>query len=212
MTRPLVIAIDGPAASGKGTLARRLAHAFNLPYLDTGLLYRAVARRVLDRGGDPTDPAICEEQARALSRLDLDRTDLRTPEVDRAASAVASISPVRAALLDFQRQFADASGAVLDGRDIGTIVFPDADVKLFVTASLDVRAHRRHLERLAHGIDPGFKSVRDELVARDEADRRRAAAPLAKAPDARLLDTSEMDSNHAFTAAAELVNKVLARG
>lgn len=210
--KPIVIAIDGPAASGKGTLARRLAAAFNLQYLDTGLLYRAVARRVLDRGGEPADPATSEAEARSMSRLDLERTDLRTPEVDRAASVVASIKAVRAALLDFQRNFGRASGAVLDGRDIGTIVFPDAAVKLFVTASLDVRAHRRHAERLAHGIDPGFESVRAELAARDEADRSRAAAPLVPAPDAHLLDTSTMDADHAFTAAADLVNKVLAQG
>lgn len=210
--KPIVIAIDGPAASGKGTLARRLAGAFNLPYLDTGLLYRAVARRVLDHGADPADAEAASEQARTLNRLDLERDDLRTKEVDLAASAVASIASVRAALLDFQRDFAQVSGAVLDGRDIGTIVFPHADVKLFITASLDVRAERRFAERTAQGIAATLDAVRADLAARDEADRTRAAAPLRPAKDAHTLDTSTLDADHAFAAAATLVNQALSRG
>ncbi|HEX7389400.1 MAG TPA: (d)CMP kinase [Acidiphilium sp.] len=210
--KKIVIAIDGPAASGKGTLARRLAGAFNLPYLDTGLLYRAVARRVLDHGADPADPEAATGQARTLNRVDLQRDDLRTREVDLAASAVASIPSVRAALLDFQRKFADMSGAVLDGRDIGTIVFPNAGVKLYITASLDVRAARRFAERSAQGVTTTLDAVREELAARDEADRTRAAAPLRPADDAHHLDTSAMDADHAFAAAAALVNQALAKG
>ncbi len=209
--KPIVIAIDGPAASGKGTLARRLAAAFNLPYLDTGLLYRVVARRVLDHGGNPADPAIATAQARGLGRLDLGRDDLRTPEVDLAASAVASIAAVRAALLDFQRNFAASSGAVLDGRDIGTIVFPQAAVKLFITASLDVRAQRRFAERQIQGHTATLDEVRADLAARDEADRTRTAAPLRPADDAHVLDTSALDADHAFAAAAAWVNQALAK-
>ncbi|MDD2859971.1 MAG: (d)CMP kinase [Acidiphilium sp.] len=207
----IVIAIDGPAASGKGTLARRLAEAFNLPYLDTGLLYRVVGRRVLDHGGDPSDVALASEQARGLGRLDLERGDLRTPEVDRAASAVASIPAVRAALLDFQRAFALHAGAVLDGRDIGTIVFPEADVKLYITASLTVRAARRFAERRALGAEVTLEAVQADLAARDEADRTRAAAPLRPAEDAHRIDTSALDANHAFAAAADWVNRALAK-
>ncbi|SIQ41128.1 MULTISPECIES: (d)CMP kinase [Acidiphilium] len=209
--KPIVIAIDGPAASGKGTLARRLAAAFNLPYLDTGLLYRVVARRVLDHGGNPADPAIATAQARGLGRLDLGRDDLRTPEVDLAASAVASIAAVRAALLDFQRNFAASSGAVLDGRDIGTIVFPQAAVKLFITASLDVRAQRRFAERQIQGHTATLDAVRADLAVRDEADRTRTAAPLRPADDAHVLDTSALDADHAFAAAAAWVNQALAK-
>jgi cytidylate kinase len=209
--KPIVIAIDGPAASGKGTLARRLAAAFNLPYLDTGLLYRVVARRVLDHGGNPADPAIATAQARGLGRLDLGRDDLRTPEVDLAASAVASIAAVRAALLDFQRNFAANAGAVLDGRDIGTIVFPQAAVKLFITASLDVRAQRRFAERQIQGHTATLDAVRADLAARDEADRTRTAAPLRPADDAHVLDTSALDADHAFAAAAAWVNQALAK-
>lgn len=209
MNSKLVIAIDGPAASGKGTLARRIASAFGLPYLDTGLLYRAVARRMLDRGGSPDDIAAATEDARTLNRIDLTRTDLRTPEVDRAASAVASIAPVRAALLGFQRDFAKVSGAVLDGRDIGTIVFPAAQVKIFITASLDVRAARRFAEHQAAHADTTLEAVRAELAARDEADRTRAAAPLKPAPDAITLDTSTLDIDHAFARAAAIVSKAL---
>jgi cytidylate kinase len=207
----IVIAIDGPAASGKGTLARRLAAAFNLPYLDTGLLYRVVGRRVLDHGGDPADAALATAQARGLGRLDLERGDLRTPEVDRAASLVASIPGVRAALLDFQREFALHAGAVLDGRDIGTIVFPEADVKLYITASLEVRAARRFAERRGQDGALTLEAVQADLAARDEADRTRAAAPLRPADDAHRIDTSALDANHAFAAAADWVNRALAK-
>ena len=194
----LVIAIDGPAAAGKGTLARRLAAHFGLPYLDTGLLYRATGRLVLDTGGDPRDVATAEAAARALTPADLDRGDLRGPEADRAASAVASIPGVRAALLNFQRNFGQAHGAVLDGRDIGTQVFPNARVKLFVTASAEARGQRRYAELLGRGAVADLAEVTAEIIARDEADRTRSAAPLLPASDAMLLDTTTMDADAAF--------------
>ncbi len=203
-----IVAIDGPAAAGKGTLARRLAAALGLPYLDTGLLYRAVGRRVLDLGADPADPDAAEAQARALSTPDLARTDLRTPEVDRAAAAVASIPGVRAALLAFQRGFGAEHGAVLDGRDIGTIIFPEARAKLFVTASVDARARRRWLEVRARGADAAFETVRADMQARDAADASRAAAPLRPAPDAVILDTTELDADQAFGAALACLSAV----
>jgi cytidylate kinase len=205
MTERLVIAIDGPAAAGKGTLARRLAAHFGLPYLDTGLLYRAVARRVLDEGGDPARPMDAEAQARALSPQDLQRPDLRTPQVDRAAASVASIPAVRAALLAFQRGFAQARGGVLDGRDIGTIIFPDADAKLFVTASVQARAHRRWLELRARGLDADLDRVAEDMQARDAADASRAAAPLRAAEDAMVLDTTGMDADRAFLEAVRMI-------
>ena len=154
-----IIAIDGPAAAGKGTLARRLAAELRLPYLDTGLLYRAVGRLVLDVGGDPSDPAMAEAAARRLEPTDLERGDLRGPAADAAASAVAAVPGVRAALLDFQRGFATKGGAVLDGRDIGTVIFPDAPAKLFVTASPAERARRRWLEVRAKGSDADLATV-----------------------------------------------------
>ena len=197
----MIIAIDGPAAAGKGTLARRLAAELGLPYLDTGLLYRAVGRRVLGAGANPADPAAAEAQARALQPEDLARTDLRGPEADHAASQVASIPGVRAALLAFQRGFATRGGAVLDGRDIGTVIFPDADLKLFVTANVEARAERRWKELQARGATVPIETVRDELVARDELDRARAAAPLRPADDAVLLDTTAMTPDEAFAAA-----------
>jgi cytidylate kinase len=201
----LLVAVDGPAAAGKGTLARRLAAALGLPYLDTGLLYRAVGRRVLDAGADPRDAAIAEAAARALAPADLDRADLRGPMADMAASAVAAIPAVRAALLDFQRDFGRAHGAVLDGRDIGTVVFPDAPVKLFVTASVAERARRRFLELLARGVTADPAQVEAEIRDRDAQDANRPVAPLKPAADALLLDTTALDAEAAFAAALALV-------
>ncbi len=205
MTAPLVIAVDGPAAAGKGTLARRLAAALGLPYLDTGLLYRAVGRRVLDAGANPRDPAAAEAAARALRPEDLERSDLRGPPADAAASAVAAIPGVRAALLDFQRDFGRRHGAVLDGRDIGTVVFPDAPVKLFVTASPAARAERRWKEMRGKGLDAGLGQVAADLAARDAQDAARATAPLKPAGDAVLFDTTALDIEAAFAAAMDLV-------
>lgn len=199
-----VIAVDGPAAAGKGTLARRLAAALDLPHLDTGLLYRAVGRRVLDAGCDPTDPAAARE-AEALTPEDLARPDLRAPEVDRAASLVAAIPGVRAALLAFQRRFAEARGAVLDGRDIGTVVFPDADLKLFVTASDEERARRRWRELKGRGVEVPFETVLADLRARDARDATRAVAPLRPAVDAIVLETTDLNADAAFARALAIV-------
>lgn len=204
-----IVAIDGPAASGKGTLARKVADALGLPYLDTGLLYRATARRMLDAGGE--DAGAAEAAARALVPADLARTDLRTPEVDRAASRVAAIPAVRAALLDRQRDFARRRGAVLDGRDIGTVVFPDADVKLFVTASAAERARRR-LRQRGEATDPAATAAEQAaLEARDRADRDRGAAPLAQAPDSVLLDTTSMTPEVALAAALDAIRARIGR-
>jgi len=201
----LIIAVDGPAAAGKGTLARRLAAHFGLPYLDTGLLYRAVGRRVLDAGADPADPVAAEAAARTLQASDLDRADLRGPEADRAASAVAAIPGVRAALLDFQRAFGRARGAVLDGRDIGTVVFPDAGAKLYVTASPEARGERRYKEFLGRGVAADLATVTAEVRARDAADAARAAAPMKPADDAKILDTTDLDPDQVFRAALALL-------
>ena len=211
MTRRPVIAIDGPAAAGKGTLARRIAAALGLPYLDTGLLYRAVGRRVLDDGGDPAAPAIAETAARALVPADLDRPDLRGLEADAAAAAVAAIPGVRAALLAFQRDFAGERGAVLDGRDIGTVIFPDAPAKLFVTASLEERARRRWLELRTKGVAADRSVVMEEMRERDAQDAARTAAPLRAAPDAIVLDTTRLDADAAFNAAMAAVRERLPR-
>ena len=208
--RPVVIAVDGPAAAGKGTLARRLAQHFGLPYLDTGLLYRAVGRRVLDAGGAPRDAAAAEAAARALCPSDLARADLRGPEADAAASAVATIPEVRAALVDWQRAFGKRQGAVLDGRDIGTVIFPDATAKLFVTASPEARAERRWAELRARGLDLPLERVRAEMRARDAQDAARSVAPMQAAPDAALLDTSALDVEATFAAALRLVEGQLA--
>jgi cytidylate kinase len=206
-----VIAIDGPAAAGKGTLARRLATTMGLPYLDTGLLYRAVGRRVLDADGDPADPATAEAAARSLRRADLDRSDLRGPLPDAAAASVASIPGVRAALLAFQRDFAARDGAVLDGRDIGTVIFPDASAKLFVTASLTERARRRWLELLANGLDADVATVEQDMRQRDAKDAARAAAPLREADDAYRIDTTEMDTETAYQSALAFVRSRIDR-
>lgn len=203
--KPRVVAVDGPAAAGKGTLARRLAATLGLPYLDTGLLYRAVGRRVLDAGGDPRDVATAEAQARALTAGDLDRGDLRGPEADMAASAVATIPAVRAALLDWQRDFGRTHGAVMDGRDIGTVIFPDAPAKLFVTASPEARAKRRWLELQGKGVRRTLEDVEAEMRARDAQDAQRATAPMKPAEDAIILDTTSLDAEHAFHMALKLV-------
>jgi CMP/dCMP kinase len=200
-----IIAIDGPAAAGKGTLARRLAATLGLPYLDTGLLYRAVGRRVLDGGGNPSDPATAEGAACSLRPADLDRLDLRGPQADAAAASVASIPGVRSALLSFQRDFAAREGAVLDGRDIGTVIFPDAAAKLFVTASLAERARRRWLELRAKGMEADIATVEEDMRQRDAKDAARAAAPLRAADDAYQIDTSEMNAEAAYQAALSFV-------
>ena len=212
MTPRPIIAIDGPAAAGKGTLARRIAAALALPYLDTGLLYRAVGRRVLDAGGEPSDPAAAEAGARTLVPGDLERQDLRGPVADAAAAAVAAIPGVRAALLAFQRNFGAAHGAVLDGRDIGTVIFPDAPVKLFVTASLEERARRRWLELRAKGVAAELGTVADEMRLRDAQDAARVAAPLRPADDAVRLDTTGLDADAAFEAAMLAVRARLPAG
>ncbi|MBR0645885.1 (d)CMP kinase [Plastoroseomonas hellenica] len=206
-----IIAVDGPAAAGKGTLARRLAVAFGLPYLDTGLLYRAVGRRLLDAGADPRDAIHAEAAARALIAEDLARTDLRGPAADMAASAVAAIPAVRAALLDWQRDFGRAQGAVMDGRDIGTVVFPDAQAKLFVTASIEERTRRRLAELRARGIAADPAQVEAELRVRDAQDEARPVAPLRPAADALLLDTTDLDAEAAFTEALQLIESRLGK-
>ncbi|MFQ5773720.1 MAG: (d)CMP kinase [Kiloniellaceae bacterium] len=206
----MIIAIDGPGAAGKGTLARRLARELDFAYLDTGLIYRAAAAKVLDAGGDPADAARSARAAAALTLADLERPGLRDERVGQAASVVAAIPAVRRALLDLQRRFAEAPpggkrGAVLDGRDIGTVVCPEADVKLFVTASPGARAARRHKELLERGEPSIYARVVEEMKARDARDSARAAAPLKPAPDAIVLDTSDMDAETVFRAALEIV-------
>ena len=205
-----IIAIDGPAAAGKGTLARRLAAHLRLPYLDTGLLYRAVGRRVLDAGEAPSDPIAAERAARALRPEDLERTDLRGPEADAAAAAVASVPGVRAALLSFQRDFGAAGGAVLDGRDIGTVVFPNADLKLFITASTEARAHRRWLELRERGVSVDPADVERDIRLRDDQDAARAIAPLKAAEDAVTIDTTALDREAAFAAVLKMATTKLA--
>ncbi len=202
----MIIAVDGPVAAGKGTLARRLAEALDCAYLDTGSIYRAVAARILAAGGDPQDPATAEAAARALTPADLERDDLRLEQVGQAASQVAAIPAVREALLDFQRHFAASppggkSGAVLDGRDIGTVVCPDADMKFFLTASVEARAARRHKELIARGEQSIYARVLQDLRERDARDSGRATAPLRAAEDAVRLDTSGMDADEAFAVA-----------
>ncbi len=198
-----IVAIDGPAAAGKGTLARRMAAHLDLPYLDTGLLYRAVGRRVLNAGDSPADKAAAERAAQTLRPEDMERTDLRVPEVDAAASTVADVSGVRAALLDFQRRFGTELGAVLDGRDIGTVIFPNADLKLFVTASPGERARRRWLELKGRGLNADLAEVERDIRARDARDIARAASPLIAAPDAIEIDTTHLDADSAFARALQ---------
>lgn len=213
MSRPPVIAIDGPAASGKGTIARRVAAALEFAHLDTGMLYRAVGLAVLKRNEDPADSAAAERAAQALDMSLLSDPALRTDVAGSAASKVAVVPAVREALLTFQRNFAHSPpgghGAVLDGRDIGTVICPDATVKLFVTAAPEVRARRRFLEMFAQGSSRGEAEVLAEIVARDFRDTNRAVAPLSQAADAHLLDTSLLDIEAAVARALEIVRAAL---
>jgi CMP/dCMP kinase len=210
----MIIAIDGPAASGKGTLAKRIAARFGLDHLDTGLLYRAVARDVKRRGGELGDPAAAIAAALALDPATLDDPDLRGPGAGEAASIVAGIPQVRAAILDYQRGFArHAAGAVLDGRDIGTVVCPDADVKIYVTATPEVRAKRRYLELQGRGEPASYEAVLADIRRRDERDAVREVSPMRPAADAFLLDTSNLDIEAAVdTAVGAILRKVGQRG
>jgi len=208
----MIIAIDGPAASGKGTLARNLARHFGLPHLDTGLLYRATARSLMDTGRALSDKEAAIAAARALAPAGFDENLLRGREMAEAASVVAAIPEVRAALVELQRSFARGpGGAVLDGRDIGTVICPEAWPKIFVTASVDVRATRRALELESQGEKADYAGVLEEIVRRDERDKNRATAPLIAARDAIVLDTTALDAESAFQAALAIVMSYAAR-
>lgn len=205
----MIIAIDGPAASGKGTLARRIAAHYGLHHLDTGLLYRAVAKAVLDAGYPADDVARASAAAGAIDPEKFDENALKAHAVSEASSVVAAIPQVRKALLDYQRAFAARPpGAVLDGRDIGTVIAPGADVKLFITASPQIRAARRVAELKARGVAADERDVLADLLRRDERDSARAAAPLKPAPDAHLLDTTLLDIDAAFRAAVAIIEAV----
>jgi len=213
---PKIITIDGPAAAGKGTLAKGLARHYGLELLDTGLLYRAVARKVLDMGVEiGADPESYEETAgqaaRGLVSADLEVPGLRKDETAQAASKVSAIPAVRKALLDFQRSFAEtppnkAPGAILDGRDIGTVVCPTADVKLFITATTEVRAQRRHKELQERGEVSIYARVLNDMKERDARDTGRNVSPLTPAEDALQIDTSDLDADQVFAAALEFIS------
>ena len=207
----MIIAIDGPAASGKGTLGKRLAAHYGLRHLDTGLLYRAVAKALLDADRALDDQAAAAAAARALDPAGFDEKLLKSHAIGEAASLVSSIAEVRAALLDFQRDFGRSPpGAVLDGRDIGTVIFPDAEVKILVTATPEERARRRTLELKAAGGEVSEAEILADIRRRDERDTKRAVAPLKAAPDAHLLDTTHLDIDAAFRAAVAIVEAVRA--
>lgn len=202
----MIIAIDGPAASGKGTLGKKLAAHYGLRHLDTGLLYRAVAKSLLDAGRQPDDVAAAVAAAKALDPTALEEATLKTPAMGEMASIVSAIAEVRSALVALQRDFAaKAPGAVLDGRDIGTVICPDADIKIYVTASPEVRARRRAVEYRAQGRQIEDSVVLADIVKRDQRDQNRAAAPLKQAPDAHLLDTTHLDIDAAIRAAIDIV-------
>ncbi len=202
----MIIAIDGPAASGKGTLARKLALHFGLPHLDTGLLYRATARALLDAGEALDRVPAAVAAARGLALTEFDEARLRGRQMGEAASVVAAIPEVRATLIDAQRRFAGRpGGAVLDGRDIGTVICPAADVKIFVTAAPHTRAQRRALELARAGEAADFAAVLLDIRRRDERDSSRAAAPLKPAADAAMLDTTSLDAEAAFAEALRIV-------
>lgn len=208
----MIVAIDGPAAAGKGTLARRLAAHLGFAYLDTGALYRAVAYAVLEAGGDPSDAAAATRAAESLDHGLLSNPELRTDRVGGGASKVAAIPGVRAALKEFQRGFArrppgGAAGAILDGRDIGTVICPDAECKLFVTASVEARAERRTKELIQRGETVIYARVLEEMRERDARDAGRSDAPMAQADDAVLIDTSRMTPDEAFETALGIVEE-----
>ena len=202
----MIIAIDGPAASGKGTLGKKLAAHYGLRHLDTGLLYRAVAKSVLDAGKRPEDKAAAIAAARALNPTGFEEAILKSHAIGEAASLVSAVPEVRAALVNFQRSFAAAPpGAVMDGRDIGTVICPGADVKIFVTATPEVRAQRRASEYQAAGRAIDTAAVLADIRARDERDTQRPISPLKQAADAHLLDTTNMDISTAIRAAIDIV-------
>jgi cytidylate kinase len=205
----MIIAIDGPAACGKGTLAKRLARHYGLSHLDTGLLYRAVAKCLLDSGARLDDIDAAVRAARAIDPSRFDEKELKRAALAEAASLVSAIPQVRSALLSLQREFGQ-KGAVLDGRDVGTVIFPDADVKIFVTASPEVRARRRAAELDEAGEGVAVSEVLADIRRRDERDRSRTVAPLKPAPDAHLLDTTHLGIDAAFRAAVDIVEAVRA--
>ena len=212
MSGGFLIAVDGPAASGKGTIGASLARAYGYPHLDSGLLYRAVAAAVLDRGGSLDDPKAAGVAARALDAGGLDDPALRTREAGEAASRVAVHAPVRVALLDFQRAFAaQIPGAVVDGRDIGSVIAPWAQAKLFVTATPEVRAQRRWRQLEGQGEPAAYDDILADIRKRDERDSARAASPLVMASDAVLLDTTEMTIDQAADAARRIVETARGR-
>ncbi len=205
----MIIAIDGPAASGKGTIAKQVAAVYGLHHLDTGLIYRDVAKSVLDAGHAPDNVAEAIKAAISLDPRTFDEAALKAPAITEAASVVAAIPEVRQALMNYQREFATRpTGAVLDGRDIGTVIAPGADVKLFVVASPEVRAARRTMELKARGEPADEQEVLADLLRRDERDSRRTAAPLKPAPDAHLLDTTHLGIDAAFRAAVDIIEAV----
>ncbi|HEY5066029.1 MAG TPA: (d)CMP kinase [Xanthobacteraceae bacterium] len=208
----MIIAIDGPAASGKGTIARQIAQIYGLHHLDTGLLYRAVAKAMLDAGYAPDDAERAIAAAAALDPKKFDESALKTQKITEASSVVAAIPQVREALMNYQRAFAvQPPGAVLDGRDIGTVIAPGADVKLFVVATPEVRAKRRVLELHGRGEAADEAEVLADLRRRDERDSRRTAAPLVQAPDAHLLDTTHLSVDAALRAAIKMIEDVRTR-
>ena len=207
----MIIAIDGPAASGKGTLGKRLAKHYGYRHLDTGVIYRAVAYALLQAGADPNDEMLAVSAALELDPEKFGNPVLKTQRVGEAASLVSAIPRVREVLVNFQRQFAsDPPGAVLDGRDIGTVICPQADVKIFVVADPKVRAHRRALEAHARGEEADEGLVLEDILRRDERDRNRAVAPLKPAADAYLLDNSNLDIEAGVRAAIDIVEAVRA--
>ena len=207
----MIIAVDGPAASGKGTIAKAIARHFGLPHMDTGLLYRATAYNLLSMGGDP-ESEFAAARACDLSQIDFADPELKSETVGGIASRISTYRLVREALIERQRRFAaQPQGAVLDGRDIGTVIAPDADVKLFVTASAEARASRRLAELQRLGLDVHFPDVLADIRARDERDTSRSAAPLRAAPDAVTIDTSEMSAEAAIAAAIAAAERLRSR-